>query len=46
MSSSLIHPTAVIEPGATLGEGVQVGAFAFVGNEVEIGDGTASVPIA
>ncbi|MGV8921878.1 MAG: acyl-ACP--UDP-N-acetylglucosamine O-acyltransferase [Thermomonas sp.] len=40
MPSSLIHPTAVIEPGATLGEGVQVGAFSFIGNEVEIGDGT------
>ena len=33
-----IHPTAVIEPGARLGERVTVGPFAVVGGGVEIGD--------
>jgi len=44
MPSSLIHPTAVIEPGARLGEGVQVGAFAYIGDGVEIGAGTRIGP--
>lgn len=35
-----IHPTAVIEPGAQLGTDVEVGAFAYVGAAVRIGDGT------
>ena len=35
-----IHPTAVIEPGARLGVGVEVGAYAVLGSEVVIGDRT------
>ena len=35
-----IHPTAVVEPGARLGEGVRVGPMCYIGPEVEIGDGT------
>ena len=35
-----IHPTAIIEPGAELGEGVKVGAYAIIGPNVRIGDGT------
>jgi len=35
-----IHPTAVVEPGAELGEGVVVGALAFVGAGARLGDGT------
>jgi UDP-N-acetylglucosamine acyltransferase len=35
-----IHPTAIIEPGAELGEGVSVGAYAYVGPEVRLGAGT------
>ncbi len=35
-----IHPTAIIEPGARLGEGVSVGAYTIIGSDVEIGDGT------
>jgi UDP-3-O-[3-hydroxymyristoyl] glucosamine N-acyltransferase len=31
-----IHPTAVIEPGAKIGENVGIGAHAFIGSEVEI----------
>ena len=40
MSGPDIHPTAVVDPGASLGAGVRVGAFSVVGPEVEIGDGT------
>lgn len=35
-----IHPTAVIEPGAQLGADIQVGAYAFVGSGVTLGDRT------
>ncbi len=35
-----IHSSAVIEPGARLGTGVEIGAFAYVGAEVVLGDGT------
>jgi len=35
----MIHPTAVIDPGASLGEGVEVGAYAVVGTQVTLGDG-------
>ena len=40
MSATLIHPSAVIEPGAQLGQGVRVGPFCVIGPEVQIGDGT------
>lgn len=33
-----IHPTAFVDPGAQLGVGVEVGAFAFVGPDVVLGD--------
>ncbi|MBN9434274.1 MAG: acyl-ACP--UDP-N-acetylglucosamine O-acyltransferase [Bosea sp.] len=36
---SNIHPSAVIEDGARLGADVKVGAFAFVGRDVVLGDG-------
>ncbi len=32
-----IHPSAVVDPGARLSEGVEIGPFAVVGPEVEIG---------
>lgn len=35
-----IHPTAIIESGAKLGEDVVVGAYAFVGAQASIGDRT------
>jgi UDP-N-acetylglucosamine acyltransferase len=35
----MIHPTAIIDPGASLGEGVEVGAYAMVGPRVTLGDG-------
>lgn len=36
----MIHPQAIIDPGARLGNNVQVGAFSVIGANVEIGDGT------
>lgn len=39
-----IHPTAVIEAGAELGENVEVGAFSVIGADVKIGDGSIIAP--
>ncbi len=33
-----IHPTALVHPGARLGEGVSVGPYSVIGEHVEIGD--------
>lgn len=35
-----IHPTAIVESGAELGENVEVGAFCWVGSRVVLGDGS------
>ena len=35
----MIHPTAVIDPGARLGEGVEIGPYCVVGRDVTLGDG-------
>lgn len=37
-STCKIHPTAIIEPGATLGKNVVVEPFAFIDNHVTLGD--------
>nr|WP_300378815.1 acyl-ACP--UDP-N-acetylglucosamine O-acyltransferase [Henriciella sp.] len=34
-----IHPTAIVEDGAELGEDVSIGAFAFIGRDVSLGRG-------
>lgn len=34
-----VHPTAIIENGATLGEGVEIGPFCHVGPKVRLGSG-------
>ena len=36
--STLIHPTALVDPGARLGTDVEVGPFAIVEAAVEVGD--------
>lgn len=36
----MIHPAALVDPGARLDEGVEVGPFAIIGPNVEIGAGT------
>jgi UDP-N-acetylglucosamine acyltransferase len=38
MSETVIHPTAVVETGATLGRGVRVGPYCVIGPEVRLGD--------
>jgi len=38
--ATVIHPTAIIEDGAQLGTDVTVGAYAYVGKNVKIGDRT------
>jgi UDP-N-acetylglucosamine acyltransferase len=37
---SIIHPSAVIEEGAILGNNVSIGPFAYIGSKVSIGDHT------
>ncbi|MDR2981350.1 MAG: acyl-ACP--UDP-N-acetylglucosamine O-acyltransferase [Puniceicoccales bacterium] len=36
--SSSIHPTAIIEDGAKIGENVSIGAYAYVGADVTLGN--------
>ena len=43
MADRFIHPTAIVEAGAKLGEGVRVGPFSHVGPEVTLGDGVELV---
>jgi UDP-N-acetylglucosamine acyltransferase len=38
--SSSIHPTAIVDPGAKIAEGVEIGPYAVIGPEVEIGAGS------
>ena len=40
MSSKNIHPTAIVDPNAKLGENVKIGAYSIIGPEVTIGNGT------
>jgi UDP-N-acetylglucosamine acyltransferase len=37
----MIHPTAIVHPGARLGAGVAIGPYCIVGEHVELGDGTS-----
>jgi UDP-N-acetylglucosamine acyltransferase len=39
MSDTSIHPTAVVEAGARIGEGVRIGPYCLVGGDVELGRG-------
>jgi UDP-N-acetylglucosamine acyltransferase len=34
-----VHATAIVEPGARLGEGVSIGPYCLVGSQVELGEG-------
>ena len=36
----MIHPTAVIDPSARLGNNVSIGPYSVIGADVEIGDDT------
>jgi UDP-N-acetylglucosamine acyltransferase len=44
IDQSGIHPTAVVDPGATLGAHVSVGAYSVIGADVEIGDDSVIGP--
>ena len=35
-----IHPTAIVDPAAEIGEGVEIGPYAVIGGEVQIGAGS------
>ncbi len=36
----MIHPTAIVRPGAQLAEGVSVGPYSVIGDQVIVGEGT------
>ncbi|HYA36651.1 MAG TPA: acyl-[acyl-carrier-protein]--UDP-N-acetylglucosamine O-acyltransferase, partial [Candidatus Methylomirabilis sp.] len=36
----MIHPQAIVDPGAKIGKDVHIGAFSIIGPGVEVGDGT------
>lgn len=40
----MIHPTAIVHPGAKLGADVEIGAYSIIGEHVEIGDRTRIGP--
>lgn len=40
----MIHPTAIVHPGAQLGREVSVGPYSIIGEHVEIGSGTRVGP--
>lgn len=44
MMHAAIHPTAIVSAKATLGQGVQVGAFAIVGEGCHVGDNCEIAP--
>jgi len=36
MTDARIHPTAIVDPNAKIGEGVEIGPFSFIGPQVAI----------
>jgi len=40
----MIHPTAIVHPGARIGANVEIGPYSVIGEHVEIGDGTRIGP--
>ena len=40
----MIHPTAIISPGAQIDSNVTIGAYAVIGEHVKIGAGTTVGP--
>jgi len=38
MADAQVHPTAIVETGAVLGEGVRIGPYSMVGADVVLGD--------
>ncbi len=44
MTVNKIHPTAIIEDGAKIGNNVEIGAYSVIGKDVTIGDNTIVKP--
>jgi len=42
--SEMIHPTAIVDPGARIGANVKIGPYSLIGPDVEIGDSTEIGP--
>jgi UDP-N-acetylglucosamine acyltransferase len=42
--TTAVHSSAIVDPGAELGEGVEVGPFSLIGAGVVVGDGTVIGP--
>jgi UDP-N-acetylglucosamine acyltransferase len=42
--SEMIHPTAIVDPGAKIGANVKIGPYSLIGPDVEIGDNTEIGP--
>ena len=40
----MIHPSVIIDPGAILGKGVEIGPYSVIEKEVSIGEGTRIGP--
>ena len=40
----MIHPTAIVDPGARIGANVEIGPYSIIGPDVEIGDKTVVGP--
>ena len=40
----MIHPTAIVHPGARIADGVEIGPYAVIGPNVEIGPGSRVGP--
>ncbi len=40
----MIHPTAIVDPKARIGTGVEIGPYSIIGPDVEIGDNTSIGP--
>ena len=41
---AIIHPLATVHPGAKLAGSVEVGPYAYIDDNVEIGEGTKILP--
>lgn len=39
MADPIVHPSSIVEPGASLGAGVKIGPFCMVGSDVVLGEG-------
>jgi UDP-N-acetylglucosamine acyltransferase len=40
VTDTAVHPTAIVSPRAEIGQGVTIGAYTVVGDDVRVGDGT------